>query len=206
MQSHTHANTHTHIRTDQFQKTTFWAQETSNHTNQVKTRHRKFWPNTILPLPDGIRVMEVKITFLGQRTSKCIKQVKTWHRKFWSKTMLSLPDRSRVMEVKMKFNNYCPKWFVVLNEMHRSYSTPTLSQSICWLIWSLSRFWMGNYVFVQKCITFNQDLIWEFPRCKCCFVNSHTLQVAYEKSPASCELWETKRLALWKDMWNGAGL
>ena len=62
MQSHTHAYTHTHtyILTDQFPKSTFLDSGTSKHINLVKTRHRKFWPKTILPLPNGSRVVEVK--------------------------------------------------------------------------------------------------------------------------------------------------
>ena len=48
---------HTHIRADQFPKTSFL----EIYINQVKTRYRKFWPKTILRLPNGSRVMEVKI-------------------------------------------------------------------------------------------------------------------------------------------------
>ena len=44
-----------------FQKPLFWTQGTSKHVNQVKTRHRKFWPKTVRPLPNGSRRMEVKM-------------------------------------------------------------------------------------------------------------------------------------------------
>ena len=58
-----HTITHTHITYAQsnFQNPIFWVQGTSKHINQVKNRHWKFWPKTILPLPYGRRVMEVKI-------------------------------------------------------------------------------------------------------------------------------------------------
>ena len=60
--SHSHTHTHIHVYAQtNFQKPIFWTQVTWKHINQVKTRYRKFWQNTILPLSNSDRVMEVKI-------------------------------------------------------------------------------------------------------------------------------------------------
>ena len=51
---HTHANAQTN-----FQKPYFWIRGTSKHINQVKTQHYKFWPKTILLLPNSSRVKRI---------------------------------------------------------------------------------------------------------------------------------------------------
>ena len=56
--TYTHRYIHTHRPISK--KNFFFTHWTRKHINQVKTRHRKFWPKTIFPLPNGSRVIEVK--------------------------------------------------------------------------------------------------------------------------------------------------
>ena len=58
---HTHALIHAQAGTNQFSKTTSWTQGTSKHVSQVKTRYRKFCPNTVLSLLNDSRELEVNL-------------------------------------------------------------------------------------------------------------------------------------------------
>ena len=71
---HCHTHTHRPISKKQF----FWTEGTSKHINPVKTRHRKFWQKTTLPLPYSSRVTEVKVSQRsgphGLRARRCSDQ------------------------------------------------------------------------------------------------------------------------------------
>ena len=85
----------THTRTDQIPKTTFLD---SKLMNQVKTRHRKFWRKTVLPLRnDGQLLIVIK---------KCILQtLRTAKNKKYSKeyVLYARHKKERVQHYVCKF-------------------------------------------------------------------------------------------------------